>query len=98
MSKESRLDVRAQAHLKQCYYYQRLIKILHPDWFKSKNDDLAFADTEECPLNAIHNIFHEADKSWENQEDYHAVIEEMSERCSKALQQYEEKLDATTNI
>lgn len=95
MSRESRLDVRANAHRAQCYHYQRLIKILKPEWYTETKVGLAFADTEECPLNAIHNIWDRADESWENEEDYLKSIDDASERCSKDLDEFEEKYKET---
>lgn len=91
MSRESRLDVRTHAHLQQCFHYQRLICILKPEWFRDSKEGLAFADTEECPLNDIHDIFHLADVAWENKDDYHKAIDEASEKCSKAINEFERK-------
>ena len=90
MDRESRLDVRANAHGKQCFHYQRLIRILKPEWFALPKDDelFAFADMEECPLNAISEIFQHADESWNHEGDYHQAIEEASKKCSKALDDF----------
>ena len=87
-TRESRLDLRANAHNKQCFYYQMLIKKLKPDWFESKDGHLAYADTEECPLVHIWEIFDQADKAWNRGEDYDAAISQMSDKCHKVIKDF----------